>query len=202
MRVCWMSGCGSGVWVSSLHAYACVCAATRVRLCKSRIHFECGRARRGERLGHIWSSKLLQVGLRQMLSGAEESPRARQSTRSSPIITARARSSALALTFNSAVTSKMCSWGPICVCVCVWVSQRMYVIPGCGMIEALKVPCNVPSCRCCVLLTTLHISCDNKQMSSGSLRGWQHPAHTRCGFKLKVLPCVLRSPRCHNVHRD
>ena len=138
------------VRLSSLHAYTCVYTVTRGRLCESRIYFECGRARRGESLSHIWSSKLLQVGLRQVLSGAEESTRARQSTRSSPIITVRARSSALALAFNSAATSKMYSRGPVCVCVCVCVSQCMYVIPGCGVIEALKVPCSVPSCRCCV----------------------------------------------------
>lgn len=175
------------VCLSSLHAYTCVYAVTRGRLCRSRIYFECGRARRGESLSHIWSSKLLQVGLRQMSSGAEES------TRSSPIITVRARSSALALAFNSAATPKMFSWGPVCVCV----SQCMYVIPGCGVDWGFEGSSQCAKLLMLCLLTTLHISCDNKQISSGSLRGWQNPAHRRCGLILKVPLCM-----CHNVHRD
>lgn len=117
-----------------------------------------------------------------------------QTTSSSPVIAVLVRISALALTFNSAcflqqltkcvlenpfVYTSVCWSTSVCTqsLDTVWLRLWKY-LAQCAKLQML------------CLLTTLHISCNNKQIGGGSLRGWQNPALSRCGFILKVLLCV------------
>lgn len=146
----------------------------------------CGRP--SVQRSHIWSS----TSCRSAPSCVEWSSPVCKHTKHMivPVIPAWVRSAAPALSFNSnafcnnftkCVLVHLCARVRVCACTqsldAAWLRLWKY-LAQCAKLQML------------CLLTALHISCNNKQIGSGSLRGWQNAAQSTCGFKLKVLLCV------------